>query len=112
MARPASSLLVNALIRRVFAEGGHAAVLAHGDDTAGAILILGLDRGEYSRFYERGLGPAGHPTLVSCGPTDNPLVAEIRDYWQKRRVSDPDLWVVELDVAQAERFAAETLLFD
>ncbi|WP_164497937.1 DUF1491 family protein [Sphingosinithalassobacter portus] len=112
MARPTSSLLVNALIRRVFAQGGHAAVLAHGDDTAGAILILAVDRGEDPRFYERGLGPDGRPALICSGPTDNPLVAEIRDYWQKRRVSDPDLWVVELDVAQAERFAAETLLFD
>jgi len=30
----------------------------------------------------------------------------------RRRRNDPDLWVVELDIAQAERFAAETMLGD
>ncbi|MFX7883132.1 DUF1491 family protein, partial [Acinetobacter baumannii] len=38
--------------------------------------------------------------------------ATIADYWQRRRRIDPDLWVIELDIASAERFAAETLLVD
>jgi len=31
-------------------------------------------------------------------------------YWQRRRARDPDLWVIELDIASPERFAAETIL--
>ncbi|MBN9940404.1 DUF1491 family protein, partial [Listeria monocytogenes] len=30
-------------------------------------------------------------------------------YWRRRRDRDPDLWVVELDIPSAERFAAETI---
>ncbi|WP_228275153.1 DUF1491 family protein [Stakelama tenebrarum] len=112
MVRLASRLLVNALIRKVFAEGGHAAVLAHGDDTSGAILILAMDRGDDPRFLERVPGPTGRFELARTGPKDCTGPAEIRDYWAKRCRLDPDLWVLELDIAQAERFAADVLLFD
>ena len=48
--------------------------------------------------------------LISVGPAGESR--EITDYWQRRRRTDPDLWVVELDIAEAERFAAETILGD
>ena len=34
------------------------------------------------------------------------------DYWRGRRAKDPDLWVVELTVADGERFVAETIGVD
>ncbi len=33
----------------------------------------------------------------------------VSDYWQRVMVSTPDLWVIELDNGDAERFAAETM---
>jgi len=39
-----------------------------------------------------------------------PDEATASDYWRRRRASDSDLWVVELDIADAERFAAETIV--
>jgi hypothetical protein len=110
--RPVSRLLVNALTRRVHAEGGAAAVLARGHDEAGAILILALERGANPRFFERGMGPDGRSVLIESGPRDNSGDAAATDYWQRRCHRDPDLWVVELDVAEAERFAADTLVYD
>lgn len=107
-ARLASGALVNALIRRVNAEGGFAAVLARGDDTAGALLIITQDRGAGARAYERGIGPDGATGLIAVGPEGDPPA--LVDYWQRRRRNDPDLWVVELDIPSAERFAAETIL--
>lgn len=108
-ARLASGLLVNALIRRVNAAGGSAMVLARGDAEAGAILILTVERGANARFFERGVDAAGDRALVRSGP-DGADDADSTAYWQRRRMRDPDLWVVELDIADAERFAAETLV--
>lgn len=108
-ARLASSLLVNALVRRVNAEGGSAMVLAKGDVDAGAILIVAIERGATPMLFERGIGPGGAATLMRSGG-DFADEHAATDYWQRRRSRDPDLWVVELNIAQAERFAAETLV--
>lgn len=109
MARLASGLVANALIRRVHAEGGSAAVLAKGHAEAGGFLILALERGANPRFFEPGIGPSGTTELLRAGP-ERPDAAQATDYWQRRRARDPDLWVIELDIAGAERFAAETML--
>jgi hypothetical protein len=106
--RIASGALVNALIRRANHQGGFVTILAKGDATAGALLIVVQDRGEHPRALERGIGPDGRIALIPVGPHDDP--AALADYWARRRRSDPDLWVVELDIADAERFAAETIL--
>jgi hypothetical protein len=108
--RLASGVLVNALIRRVNAAGGSAMVLARGEAEAGAILVLTLERGGDPRFFERGIGPDGAPMLVRSGPERFADPGEVTDYWQRRRARDRDLWVVELDIAAAERFAAETII--
>ncbi|MBR0552975.1 DUF1491 family protein [Stakelama marina] len=109
-ARVASGVLVKALMRHVQAAGGHATLLARGDENAGAILVLALERGADPRFFERGIGPDGTVQLLRSGPRDSENADEIDSYRQKRRRSDPDLWIVELDIAEAERFAAEILL--
>lgn len=109
MTRLAAGLLVNALVRRVNAAGGSAMVLARGDAEAGAILVLALERGANPRFFERGLGPSGESALVRSGPAEFADPDGVSDYWRRRRSRDSDLWVIELDIAGAERFAAETL---
>lgn len=105
-----SGLLVGALLRRVNDAGGIGTVLARGDAQAGAILIVTLEKGVDSGVYERGLGPDGTSRLVTVGPQKSENNEEISDYWRRRRARDPDLWVIELDIPSAERFAAETIL--
>lgn len=104
-----SGVLVSAMLRRVNDAGGIGMVLARGDPQAGAILVITLERGENPRAFERGIGPKGLSELVRVGPQQDTNSLKINDYWQKRRATDPDLWVIELDIAQAERFAAETI---
>jgi len=106
--RLTSAFRVKAALRRVHDAGGAAMVLARGDATAGAILVVATDRGGSPRLYERGLGTAG---LIQSGPVTDDS-DQITDYWQRRRRNDPDLWVIELDIAGAERFAAETIALD
>jgi len=109
MARVTSAVMVSALVRRINQEGGSAAMLARGDATAGGILLLTYERGRNPRFFERGVGPAGKPALLPSGPAELVNDSAVTDYWQRRRSRDSDLWVIELDIAQAERFAAETM---
>lgn len=103
-----SALLASALIRRVHDAGGFAAVLAKGDAEGGALLLVAAGRDGSARLFERGLGPRSEAAAIDSTPAD-PTAQAIEDYWRRRRKSDPDLWVIELDIPDAERFAAETL---
>jgi hypothetical protein len=105
-----SGVVVSALLRRVNDAGGIGMVLARGDAQAGGILVIVQHRDIAPRFLERGLGPDGATALIETGPRDSADPLEFADYWRRRRSRDPDLWVIELDIADAERFAAETIL--
>lgn len=96
-ARPAAGLLVSALLRRVAAAGGSGAVLARGDPTAGAILLVIAERGVTQRLLDRALSPDGSYAWVASGPGTLDDSAALSDYLARRRRNDPDLWVVELD---------------
>jgi hypothetical protein len=104
-ARLTSAMLVSALIRRVGAEGGNAAVLAKGDATAGSILLICVEKGVVQSVRERVLDRTGAYVWTAVGPAEPD---ERTAYLERRRARDSDLWLVELDVANAERFAAET----
>lgn len=101
-----SHLLVAALLRRVNDAGGLAVVRARGDADAGAILVL-LER--EGVILERATGIDGRDSLVPGGPASD-SGESLDEYWARRRRRDPDLWVVALDIAEGERFAAETIL--
>ena len=93
------------MIRRIEAEGGNGMVLAKGDATAGAILLQLADRGVPGPLLERQLGLDGY-RWREIGPTDTGA----RDaYLARRRHGDPDLWIVELDHAEAVRIAGEVI---
>ena len=109
--RLTSRMTVDALIRRVSAEGGFATVLAKGDDSAGAILLLLSERGVPNTLVERTADIDGGYRWSRCGPQDIESADERDSYIQRRRANDPDLWLIELDIAGAERFAAETIGF-
>lgn len=102
--RLTSAVLVSALIRRVGAEGGNAAVLAKGDATAGAILLICMEKGIVQAVRERVLDPEGIYVWTAVGPAEQDAISA---YLDRRRAHDPDMWLVELDVANAERFAAD-----
>ena len=105
--RLSSSVLVGALLRRAQVEGGFAVVLAKGDASAGSILVVLAERGVRLRILERLLQADGRYLWqdTSAHTVDN--AEEIERTIERRRKYDPDLWVVELDVPSAERFAAE-----
>jgi len=111
-ARLPTHLAVAALLRRVNDAGGLAMVRARGDADDGTILLLTFEKSRFSGIFLRERDLDGRTALVRIGPADDVEAEAIEAYWQRRRQADPDLWVVELDVAAAERFAAETILLD
>ena len=102
-----SSIMVTALIRRAEAEGGNAAVLAKGDASAGAILVILAERGRKMRILERLLQPSGSYAWQTTGNQALANSEEEQKFLAQRRRFDTDLWILELDVPSAERFTAE-----
>lgn len=107
--RLTARMLISALIRRAEQEGGTGTVLMKGDETSGAILLVAAQRGEITGLFERGLDERGRYRWRPTGPVDETNPQEFNDYLARRRRSDPDLWVLELDIAGVERFAAELI---
>ena len=106
-ARIAASVLAGALIRKAQGEGGFGAVLAKGDATAGSILVILLEKGGNPRLLERLLQPDGRYAWQESGSQKIENQREVPKFIARRRRFDPDLWVLELDIPSAERFAAE-----
>lgn len=106
--RVTSGLYVSALVRRVFAEGGFAAVARRGSESAGAVFIIVRDRMGAVALY----GPAPQTGYADAKPDDR-LFVRLPDADEEavaRRLEretrfDADLWLVEIEPAgpDAER---------
>jgi hypothetical protein len=107
-ARLTSAMLASALMRRVQSAGGHAALLARGDEISGSILIQSLEKGRISGLWERLLSPDGLYQWQRVGPQDIVGDDEYDHYIERRRARDPDLWLIELDIVNAERFIVDS----
>lgn len=106
-ARLTSEMLVGALTRRAMAEGGFTAVVAKGDAISGVILVQAVDRGREVGLFERVSNFTGGYALMRCGPSPDEGLEAMAQYMARRRKSDPDLWIVELDIPNPERFAEQ-----
>lgn len=102
-----SSLLVQALIRSAESEGGFAAVLAKGDSSAGSILVILSEKGRKAQILERLLQPNGRYAWQDIAAQVMVNDEEFEKFLLRRQKFDPDLWLLELDIVSAERFAAE-----
>jgi len=110
--RLTSKLRVNVLMRQAQAHGRGVMILAKGDETSGVLLIQCVDRGAFHTLLERQMTASGGYAWVAAGPPDLGVGDGLARYIERRRASDPDLWVVELDIPNGERFVAEWLCDD
>lgn len=79
-----------------------------GDAERGSLLLFVSSRGVHVAALERVLNLDGSYTWQRVGPAESASSAEIADFLARRERFDEDLWAVELDIADAERFIAET----
>lgn len=98
------------LLRRVVAEGGFATVLKKGDPDRGSILLVVTSRGRYLACLERVLNLDGSYAWQTVGPPESASSVELADFLARRTRFDEDYWAIELDIADGERFIAETKL--
>ena len=96
------------LIRAVEAAGGFAAVLNKGERDGGTILVVCAERGRNRRLFERMPSAEGHREWRLSHAENAENSDEFNQYLMRRRAQDPDLWIVELDIANGERFIGLT----
>lgn len=99
-------LEIASLIRLAESNGGSAMVLGKGERDAGTVLIVTMDRGQEATLYERMPQLDGNRTFVATRSQDVEKPQEFFEYLERRRSQDPDIWILEVDIPDAERFIA------
>jgi hypothetical protein len=98
-----AALEVAGMVRRAQAQGGFAMVLHKGEPDAGTILAVAVDRDGLGTLYERLPDPSGPRRWVAVRHQQAQARADFDSYLTRRAQGDPDLWIVELTVADVER---------
>ncbi|MEO0499039.1 MAG: DUF1491 family protein [Pseudomonadota bacterium] len=107
MSRLATKTWIDGLMRRVQTAGDFATILASGEPMGGAVLMMVRDRNGSVTAYMRsnlGDGQTAWRPLIENEPETSETLTEML---KKQRGFDPDLWVIELDVADHARFVAD-----
>nr|WP_316653243.1 DUF1491 family protein [uncultured Gellertiella sp.] len=105
--RLTSDLVISALMRRIFADGGFAAIERKGAEGAGAIFLRQRHRTGLETLY----GPAPQSVFDTEKPerafeirVKQGDAAEIDATLTRELKFDPDLWVVEIETEDAGRY--------
>ena len=98
-------LEVAALLRRAESGGGFATVARRGDPDRGDIVVHVVERGSDVALLERRMGADFSYRWVLQAMPEQGMAAFSSD----RSRIDPDFWLIELDIADAERFVAEMI---
>ncbi len=95
--RVKTRIWVQAFLRRVEADGFMAAVLARGDEDAGAVVIKVNRFGSGCRVYSQARDETGRLVWL-CGTGDAAVEEEDADaYVARQQTYDADLWIVEVE---------------
>lgn len=105
-ARLPAHLEASAILRLAESQGGFATVLGKGDRDAGTILLVTMCRGAQAQLLERMPMRDGSRSFVATKSQDAENPHEFSDYLERRRRQDPDIWIIEADVADVARFIA------
>ena len=95
-------------MRRVEGEGGFATVLAKGEPDAGTLIIVIGEKGRDFKAFERMPRPDGQRAWTLSQEESAEEPGKFQEWIARRRNQDPDLWIVELDVPQGERFIGKS----
>lgn len=102
-------LEVSALVRAAQAAGDFAMILNKGERDAGTILVVVMENQGLGVLYERMPQRDGTRKWTETKAQVSDKKSDFDDYLDRRSRQDPDLWIVELTVADRERFIRDTL---
>jgi len=105
-ARLPAHLEVSGYIRMAESEGGFGMVLSKGERDAGVILLLTTQRNENAILWERMPQLDGSRPFLAAKRQNDENTQQFSEYVARRGQQDPDIWIVELDIADPERFIA------
>ena len=101
-------LEATSLLRRAEAMQGFGTIVRRGDADRGELLLLIADRGAHVACLEQTRGMTGNYVWEQVGPNADADAHSIAEFIARRVRFDEDLWLIELDIPQPERFIAET----
>lgn len=99
-------LEASAILRLAESLGGFGTVLAKGERDAGTILLVTLCRGKHGVLHERMPRPDGSRSFVVSRHENPDNPEEFSAYLSRRRNQDQDMWLIEVDIVEPERFIA------
>lgn len=82
--------------------------MKRGDPDRGSLLLFIASRGQHVAVLERILTLAGEYRWQRARLDDSAGSGEAAAFLAARARFDEDLWAIELDIAEPERFIAET----
>ena len=101
-------LEVAGMLRSVQNAGGFAVVLKKGERDAGTILVVCAENGHRRRVFERMPRADGSREWSESRRETVDNKDDFEAYLARRGAQDPELWIVELDIANGERFIVLT----
>lgn len=94
-------------MRQTQALGGFAMVLHKGEADSGTILIVILDNQSLGQLFERMPQLDGTRKWTRIKAQDPENKQEFEEYLTRRMRQDPDVWIVELTIADGERLVLQ-----
>lgn len=104
-----SHIEVGALLRLAEAAGGFGMVLHKGERDSGTILIVVMQNQGLGTLYERMPQLDGTRKWVAVKEEVFDNKWKFEEYLTRRSEQDPDLWLLELTVADCARFIRDQL---
>lgn len=96
-------------MRQVESAGGFATIAKRGDPDRGVLILLVAERGQYKALLERRMGADFDYRWTVTADADRTGPEKFLESLHTSTRFDPDCWLIELDIADAERFIAETI---
>ncbi|MEQ8746982.1 DUF1491 family protein [Pyruvatibacter sp.] len=100
-----SDLRVQAMLRTATASGVFATVVQRGHEVAGAIFVKATSGSQAVRIYAAAPGPGmddeGRPRWTHATSQSTQSEADADAYLARRSAADPDIWIIEMETADA-----------